>query len=89
MQTRVEIEEKTLIIRLPLQKPVRSKSSGKTLVIASIHGAIRTDVSYHGRRIVVVANAFIYPKKKQTVYRAEQGADGIPTRSITAFRQRT
>jgi len=76
MQTTVEIDEKTLIIRLPLQKPVRSKSSGKTLVIASTHGAVGTDVSYHGRRIVAVANAFIYPKKKQTVHRAEKGADG-------------
>ena len=46
MQTTVEIDEKTLIIRLPLQKPVRSKSSEKTLVIASTHSAVGTDVSY-------------------------------------------
>jgi len=65
METNVEVDGKALIIRLPLQKPVRSKSSGKTLVIASTHGTVTSSALYDGRRIVVVANAFVYPKKKR------------------------
>jgi hypothetical protein len=65
METEVELDGQTLIIRLSLQKPVPSKSSGKSLVIASSHGAITTDVRYHGKRIVVVANAFVYPTKEE------------------------
>lgn len=69
MENIAELDGKTLIIRLPLQKPVRSKSSGKTWVIASTHGAITTDARYDEKRIVVVANAFVYPTKegRQTV----------------------
>ena len=40
MEAEVEVDGKALIIRLPLQKPVPSKSSGKTLVIASTHGTL-------------------------------------------------
>jgi hypothetical protein len=64
MQTSVEIDRKTLTIKLPLQEPVRSKSSGKTWVIATTHGAVTTDARFRGKRIVVVANAFVYPTKK-------------------------
>lgn len=63
MENIAEVDGKTLIIRLPLQKPVPSKSSGKTLVVASTHGTITTNAVCYGRRIVVTANAFIYPRR--------------------------
>jgi len=64
MENIAELDGKTLIIRLPLQKPTLSKSSGKTLVIASTHGVMRTTASYRGRQISVVANAFVYPDRE-------------------------
>jgi len=66
METTVQVDGKMLIIRLPLQEPVRSKSSGKTLVIASTHGVVITEARYRGKPIVVVANAFVYPAERRT-----------------------
>jgi len=51
-----------LKIRLPLEKPRRSKS-GKTMLVASTYGVITTPVRYEGQNISVVASAFFYPKK--------------------------
>jgi hypothetical protein len=59
----VKHSEDVLKIALPLQKPQPS-NSGKTLLVASTFGVKTTDVRYEGRRIVVVANAFIYPDRK-------------------------
>jgi hypothetical protein len=71
-----EVDGKTLVIRLPLQKPVPSKSSGKTLAIATTHGTVTSDARYNGRRIVVVANAFIYPTRgKETKRQPSKGTD--------------
>jgi hypothetical protein len=53
-----------LKIYLPLEKPHASKS-GKTMLIASTYGVKTTSVEYEGRKIVVVASAFIYEKEKQ------------------------
>jgi len=64
MEKIAEVEGKTLIIRLSLQKPVPSKSSGKTLVIASTHGVVFTTASYRGKQIALAANAFIYPERE-------------------------
>jgi hypothetical protein len=52
-----------LRIELSLEKPQLSKS-GKTMIVASTHGVKTTDVQCDGRNVVVVANAFFYPKKK-------------------------
>ena len=65
MENIAEIDGKTLIIRLSLQTPVPSKSSGKTLVFASTHGVVTTEARYRGKPIVVVANAFVYPTEKR------------------------
>ena len=70
MENIAEIDGKTLIIHLPLQTPVPSKSSGKTLVIASTHGAVATEVRYRGKPIVVVANAFVYPTERKLTHSA-------------------
>jgi hypothetical protein len=61
MSIKVKYDGEILKIYLPLEKPHASKS-GKTMLIASTYGVKRTTVEYEGRQIVVVANAFIYPK---------------------------
>jgi hypothetical protein len=63
MSVKVKRSGDVLKIELPLQKPQPS-NSGKTMLVASTYGVKTTDVHYEGRRIVVVANAFIYPRKK-------------------------
>jgi hypothetical protein len=63
MPATIELDGQTLIIKLPLQTPIRS-ASGKTLVVATTHGTITTEARYEKKRIVVVANAFVYPKEK-------------------------
>jgi hypothetical protein len=64
MSLRVKLKGDVLRIELPLEKPHSSKS-GKTMLVASTYGVKTTEVRYEGRKIVVVANAFIYPKTKQ------------------------
>jgi hypothetical protein len=63
MSIKVKQHGKTLVVEMPLEKPVPSKS-GKTLLLASTHGVITTDIQFSGRQIALVANAFVYPKKK-------------------------
>jgi len=63
MALKVKQDGNILKIELPLEKPIRSKS-GKTTLVASTHGVITTPVRYKGRNIALVANAFVYPKRK-------------------------
>lgn len=65
MALRVKQKGRVLRIELPLEKPKSSKS-GKTMLVASTYGVRGTEVVYEGRRIAVVANAFIYPEAKQS-----------------------
>lgn len=65
MPIKVKHDGEILKIYLPLEKPHASKS-GKTMLIASTYGVQTTTVEYEGRKIVVVANAFIYRKTKRT-----------------------
>jgi len=64
MSLTVKQKGDVLRIELPLEKPRPSKSK-KTMLVASTHGVKTTEVRCEGKRIVVVANAFIYPNKKQ------------------------
>lgn len=64
MSLRVRQKGNVLRIELPLEEPKPSKS-GKTLWVASTYGVKATGIRYEGRRIVVVANAFIYLKEKK------------------------
>jgi hypothetical protein len=63
MGIRVKQHGDVLKIELPLEKPHLSKS-GKTMLVASTYGVKATEVQYEGGRVAVVANAFIYQKKK-------------------------
>jgi len=56
MKTR--IKDGKLLIEIPLAEPTPSKS-GKTLIISSTHGPVRTGVEIEGKEIVVNLNAYI------------------------------
>ena len=56
---KVEIKGKELIITLDLQEPTPS-ASGKTLVVASTRGNVKTDVLVNGKPITIGVNAYIH-----------------------------
>lgn len=53
-----EIKDGFLIIKLPLQTPTPS-ASGKTLVVASSRGNVKTSVTVEGKQVTVGVNAYI------------------------------
>jgi len=55
----VKIEGKKLHIIMDLQEPTPSKSTGKTLVVASSHGNQPTAAQVNGRNVIVGVNAYI------------------------------
>lgn len=63
MQPKIEVTEDVIIITLPRQTPTPS-ASGKTLVIASTRGNVRTDEMVDGRPVTVGANVYIPAAKK-------------------------
>jgi hypothetical protein len=54
----VKIEDKKLIIVIDLQDPTPS-ASGKTLVVATTHGNVKTECVIDGKEVVVGLNAYI------------------------------
>jgi len=54
----VKIEGNELVIRIPLQRPQPS-ASGKTLVVASTRGNMKTDAMIDGKPITIGLNAYI------------------------------
>lgn len=55
---KVRMEDKNLIITLPLKEP-RPSRSGKKMLVATSRGPRRTGVRVQGKVVAVVANAFI------------------------------
>lgn len=55
---KVEIKGEEMIITLPISQPHPSKS-GKTIVIASTQGNIRTSEMFEGKPITIGVNAYI------------------------------
>lgn len=53
-----KIENGNLVITLPLQKPTRSKT-GKSLIIASTNGFMKTGVEVEGKEISLSVNAIV------------------------------
>lgn len=49
-----------LEISLPVEP--RKSASGKTLVLASTRGNIRTGIEYKGREVMLGVNAYVFPK---------------------------
>lgn len=50
-----------LVIRIPLEKPTLS-STGKTLVVASSRGNVKTAVLIDGKPVTIGLNAYISAK---------------------------
>lgn len=57
-QPEYTIEDDTLVVKFPLSAPTPSVS-GKTLVVASTHGGIRTNALVDGKPVTVNFNAYI------------------------------
>jgi hypothetical protein len=55
---KVEIINNELVITLPLTTPVPS-ASGKTLLVATTHGNLKTDLQIEGKPLTVAVNAYI------------------------------
>lgn len=53
-----KLEKNMMVITLPIGKPEPS-SSGKTLLLSSTHGAIRTDVKVGGQNVFLNVNVYI------------------------------
>jgi hypothetical protein len=54
----VKVEKGNLVISIPLQTPTPS-ASGKTLVVASTRGNLRTSTMIEGKPITIGVNAYI------------------------------
>jgi len=57
-EARIDREARTLTLVLDLQEPAPS-TSGKTLVIATTHGNVPTQVQIDGKPVIVGVNAYI------------------------------
>ena len=57
-QPYAKIDGDELIIHVPLTAPQPS-ASGKTLVVASTHGNIETEVVIEGKPVIIGVNAYI------------------------------
>lgn len=55
---KVSIVKGNLVIEIPLQKAMPS-ASGKTLVVASTRGSVRTGVQVGGKFVTIGLNAYI------------------------------
>lgn len=56
---KVSIENNELVIRIPIENPPQPSASGKTLVVASSRGNVKTDVTIQGKPITIGLNAYI------------------------------
>lgn len=54
----IKIENNQLVIRLPLQTPTPS-STGKTLVVATTRGNVKSTAMVNGKAVTVGVNAYI------------------------------
>lgn len=56
---KVELKDGNLIISIPVQTPPTPSASGKTLVVASTRGNVKTGVMVQGKEITLGLNAYI------------------------------
>jgi hypothetical protein len=57
----INLDSGELIIRLPLTIPPSPSASGKTMVIGSTRGNVRTSATFEGKPITIGVNAY-FPK---------------------------
>jgi len=60
IEVEINEKEKKIVLTLPLIPPRESKS-GKTMVIASTEGNIKTDAKFKGREVTVGVNVYYKP----------------------------
>lgn len=60
-ETTVTIRDGRLIIDLPIASTLVPSASGKTLVVASTRGNLKSDAVINGRQVIVGVNAYVYP----------------------------
>ena len=60
MKAQFSQDKKSLVITIPLQAPSESKS-GKTLLVATTHGAVATSITVQDKPVIVSLNAYIRP----------------------------
>lgn len=65
------IKGKNLVIEIPLQEPQASKT-GKTLVVASSRGNVKTTAMINGQNITIGLNAYIPVNGMGTVANVER-----------------
>lgn len=63
---KAKIRNGRLIVSVPMQEPTPSKSSGKTLVVASSRGPQESSVLVEGKPVYVNLNAYIYADTRDT-----------------------
>lgn len=56
---KVEIKDGQLVITIPMNPTPVASASGKTLVVASSHGNVKSSAVVDGKQVVVGVNAYI------------------------------
>ena len=56
---KVTVEGGELVIRIPMRKEPTPSSSGKTLILATSGGNVKTEVSVFGKPVFVGLNAYV------------------------------
>lgn len=57
-EAKIDNESNTITLVLDLQEPTPS-ASGKTLVVATTHGNVPSDLQMNGKPVIVGVNAYI------------------------------
>jgi polysaccharide deacetylase 2 family uncharacterized protein YibQ len=57
---KAEIKNGNLVITIPMNPKSVPSASGKTLVVASSHGNVKTDAEVDGKSVTVGLNAYIH-----------------------------
>jgi hypothetical protein len=59
MKVTIDKSRNLLVVEIELQAP-HASSSGKTLVVASTHGNVKTDQQIDGKFVTIGLNAYIH-----------------------------
>ena len=54
-----EIKGKNLVVTIPLEEDPQPSASGKTKVVASSRGNVKTNLTYKGQPVTIGFNAYI------------------------------
>jgi hypothetical protein len=61
---RLDENQKTVTITMPIEEELRPSASGKTLIVATTRGLKTASSTYYGRPVFAAANVFIYRQDK-------------------------